>query len=214
MELEKSVLKGRHPLLHRSPVIRNAAVGGDTTRTREPTIRSGRPVSAAASIARHEDGEAALGVRVTLEIRRERLQPADGPVGGVGVRVRQAAVAVGLHDNHAVLAVDPVLRAAAAPADRARAPDAGVWLPKPGRGVREEAFRHGRAAPRRWLAVAASTVSGSAPRPYPLRESAQRHGRCGGKKSKNARVVLIRLKIGGAKLTKSKRIEQSKKDNL
>lgn len=185
MELEKSVLKGRHPLLHKILVIRNAAVG-DTTRTRKPTIRTGRPVSAAVSIARHEDGEAALGVCVALEVRRERLEPADGPVGAVGVRVRQAAVAVGLHDNHAALAVDPILRTAAAPADLAltrpcragaRAPD-GVWLPEPGRGVREEAFRHGRAH-HRWLA--ASAVSSSAPRPYPLGEAAQRHGHCGGK---------------------------------
>jgi len=199
MEMDKSVLKGRHPLLYKILVIRNAAIG-DTNSTREPGVSTSRPLNAAAAVARDEDGEAALGVPVGLEVRRERLEPADGPVGAVGVRVRQAAVAVGLHDNHAVLPVRPRLPAAGAPPALAlprprragaRVPD-GVRLPEPGRGVREQAVRHGRARRRR---LPAPSASSSARRPNPLGEAGKGHGHWG-RKSKNPWLLLIPVKIG------------------
>lgn len=169
MEMVESILKGRHPLLYKIFVIRNGA-DGDTTRPREPGIRTGKAVIATAAVARHENGEAALGVGVALEVWRERLEPADGPVGAVGVRVQQAPVAVGLHDNHAVLPLCRSLPAAAAPPapilPRPCHGRARVRLPEPGRGVREQAVPHG-CAPCRRLAVPAA--SSPAPRPYPLR---------------------------------------------
>ena len=129
---------------------------GDTTVSRKTAIGSPRLLNAAAAIARHEDGEAALRVSVALHIGRLRLKPADGPVGVVGVRVRQITAAVGRHDDHVVLPVDPGLPTAgpSCPAlPRPRAPSGarepgGVRLPETGGRVREQPGGHDR-APRR-----------------------------------------------------------------
>jgi hypothetical protein len=58
---------------------------GETTVSRKTSVGSPRLLHTAAAVARHEDGEAALRVPVALHVGRLRLEPADGPVGVVGV---------------------------------------------------------------------------------------------------------------------------------
>lgn len=175
-----SVLEGRQPLFYEIITIREASVG-ESASAQESAL--GRPglLGAAAAVAPHEDGEAGFSFIVRLHLRRLRLQPADGPIGVVRLRPGQAPAAVGRHDDHVVLPVDPGLAAAAAPvpdpplpptaAARAGTRESeGVRLPEAGGEVREGGARQGRGGelvaghPRRRT------------RPQPVGESAQPHG--------------------------------------
>ena len=155
----------------------------------EPTAAGLLDTAAAVAVTRHEDGEAAVGIPVAVELRPLRLEPADGPVGVVGARVRRvpvdAAADVERHDDHVVLPVDhltaarparPLPGASSAAAGARRAPEgAHRRLPEPGGGVREQRAGHGHGhAARRSVA---SSPGGSTPRPYPVGEAAQPHGR-------------------------------------
>jgi len=155
------------------------ATVGQGSGAKKPALAPLRLLLAAMAVARHEDGEAVLGVAVRLQLRRLGLEPADGPVRVVRVGPRQAPAAVGRHDDHVVLPVDPRLPAAAAPVPGPPWPRAaaggverdGVGLPEPGGEVRE-----GGACERRARELVGGHPGGGAPRPQPLREAAQRHG--------------------------------------
>lgn len=152
-EQTASILEGRKPFLHKIIATVKIAVG-EAAMSRKPAVGSARLLNSAAAIAWHEDGEAALRVPIALHIWRLRLEPADGPVG---VGVRQVTVAVGGHDDHVELPVDPghptagpsgpALPRARGPGG-AREPD-GARLPEPGGRVREQTVRGNDRAPRR-----------------------------------------------------------------
>lgn len=89
----QSELTGK-TVVGQNPVSRNAAVGLH------------RLLNTAMTVAGHKDGEAALRVTIALHLRRLRLEPADGPVGVVRVRVRKVPPAIGWNDDHVVLPVD------------------------------------------------------------------------------------------------------------
>lgn len=156
------------------------ATVGESTGAKEAALRHRGLLGAAVAVAGNEDGEAGLGVTVRLHLRRLRLQPADGPIGIVGLRPGQAPAAVGRHDDHVVLPVNPRLPAAAPPVPdpplprTAAATGSGegdsVRLPEPGGEVREGGAHQGRAGE----LVAGHTRRATGPQP--MGESAQRHG--------------------------------------
>jgi hypothetical protein len=156
---------------------------------KEPALSPTSLLDVAVAVARHEHRKAVLWVAVGLKLRRLRLEPADGPIGVVGFRAGQAAAAVGRHDDHVVLPVDPGLPAAAAPAPdpprpRAAAAGAGrverdgVRLPEAGGEVRE-----GGARQRRGRELVSGHPPGT-PWPQPLCEAVQRHGNGASKEKK------------------------------
>lgn len=141
-----------------------------------------RRLGLAVAVAPDEDGEAAVGVAVGLQLRRELLLPPDGPVGVVRLRPGQppaAAAVVRRHDHHVELPVHSVLlaaAAAAAAAARGRRERDGVRLPEPGGspGRRRSSGRR-----RRWELVRRRRRrrrARRARRPQPLGESVQPHG--------------------------------------
>jgi hypothetical protein len=161
-------------------VLTREATVGESASAQESALGLPGLLGAATAVAPHEDGEAGLRVTVRLHLRRLRLQPADGPIRVVGLGPGQAAAAVGWHDDHVVLPVDPALPAAAPlipdlPLPRAAAGGGtregdGVWLPEAGGEVREGGARQGRGGE----LVVGHPRRGS--RPQPVGESAQPHG--------------------------------------
>lgn len=142
-----------------------------------------RRLGLAVAVAPDEDSEAAVGVAVGLQLRRELLLPPDGPVGVVRLRPGQppaAAAVVRRHDHHVELPVHSVLlaaAAAAAAAARGRRERDGVRLPEPGGEVREGGARQaggggGELVRRRRRRRRARRAR----RPQPLGESLQPHG--------------------------------------
>lgn len=187
------VLERRKPLLYKILSIREATIGEGAGAKKPALVPPGLLLLATVAVAWHENGEAVLGVAVRLKLRRLWLEPADGPVGVVGVGAGQAPTAVGRDDDHVVLPVDTGLPAAAAaipdpPRARAAAAGApagverdGVGLPEPGGEVREGGARQ----PPAGVLVGGRHRRRGAAGPQPLREAAQRHGHGGEKKRKN-----------------------------